>query len=480
MSRLVFTALLSACALLAGCDGEPVDYSGERYDIVLTWVNGNAELDVAGVYGTPGVAAATNQPGARRGAASWKDSAGNFWLFGGQRYETGTDPVKRLHDLWMYNPSSGQWTWMGGSDEPGGTLSHSGAGVYGTLGVGAPANLPGARVNAVSWRDANGDFWLFGGEGHDSAGNLGRLNDLWMYDISANEWVWVSGSTLVNQSGVYGTQGTADAANLPGGRHSATGWIDGSGTLWLLGGSGFDQSGACCFLNDLWTFSGGNWTWVGGSALKDPAPVYGAQNTAAAANAPSGRVGAMTWLQTKTVTDPATLATTTTETVWLYGGQANTAGGGNIVSAELWKYVPGTGWAWVTGTQSSYRSGTWESRGAMSLTAQPGSRSNAVTWTGSDGSLWLFGGNVESAGGVVSNPNDIWRWRDVAWQWEGGKSYDSLGANYRGLGQTGQPGGRSHAVGWLGNDGKLWLFGGQGDDFDRNDLWFYEPPATAP
>jgi len=479
MSRLLTAALLSVTALLAGCDGEPVDYSGERYDILLTWAGGNEELDIAAVYGTPGVAAAANQPGARRGAASWQDSAGNFWLFGGQRYETGSDPVKRLHDLWMYNPGTRLWTWVGGSSELGGTLAHSGKGEYGSLGVAAPGNLPGARMNAVSWRDANGDFWLFGGEGHDSLGTLGRLNDLWMYDVSAAAWVWVAGSTLADQRGVYGTRGTADAANVPGGRHSASGWIDAAGTLWLFGGSGFDRDGACCLLNDLWTWGGGQWTWVAGSELKDPAPVYGTRNTAAAANMPSGRVGAMTWLRTRTTTDAGTGATTTTETAWLYGGQANTAGGGNITSAELWKYVPGTGWAWVSGEQSVFRAGTYESRGAMSLVAQPGSRSYATTWTGSDGSLWLFGGSVESTGGAVINPNDIWRWRDVAWQWEGGKGYDSPGANYKAVGQSGQPGGRSQGSGWLGSDGKLWLFGGQAGGFDRNDLWFYEPPAAT-
>jgi len=33
----------------------------------------------------------------------------------------------------------------------------------------------------VSWSDASGNLWLFGGEGFDSTGTEGTLNDLWEY-----------------------------------------------------------------------------------------------------------------------------------------------------------------------------------------------------------------------------------------------------------------------------------------------------------
>ena len=41
-------------------------------------------------------------------------------------------------------------------------------GVYGTLGIAAAGNIPGARDSAATWTDSNGNFWLFGGEGADS------------------------------------------------------------------------------------------------------------------------------------------------------------------------------------------------------------------------------------------------------------------------------------------------------------------------
>lgn len=54
-------------------------------------------------------------------------------------------------------------------------------GVYGTVGVPAAGNLPGTREFAIGTTDEKGNFWTFGGEGVDSSGNLGYLNDLWEY-----------------------------------------------------------------------------------------------------------------------------------------------------------------------------------------------------------------------------------------------------------------------------------------------------------
>jgi hypothetical protein len=63
-----------------------------------------------------------------------------------------------LNDLWKFNPSLNEWTWVGGpdiSDQPG---------EYGTEGVAAPSNLPPPRESAISLVDSEGNFWLFGGD----------------------------------------------------------------------------------------------------------------------------------------------------------------------------------------------------------------------------------------------------------------------------------------------------------------------------
>ena len=43
--------------------------------------------------------------------------------------------------------------------------------------------------------------------------------------------VWVSGSDTINQLGVYGTKGRADASNVPGARRSSISWIDSNGSF---------------------------------------------------------------------------------------------------------------------------------------------------------------------------------------------------------------------------------------------------------
>ncbi len=70
----------------------------------------------------------------------------------------------------------------------------------------------------------------------------GWLNDLWKY--SNGTWAWITGdSSSGNGSAVYGTQGTPSILTCPGGRGNAVNWIDSSGSLWLLGGEGYDISG---------------------------------------------------------------------------------------------------------------------------------------------------------------------------------------------------------------------------------------------
>ena len=84
------------------------------------------------------------------------------------------------------------------------------------------------------------------------AGTVGRLDDQWRWDGS--NWTWVSGSDVVDQSGSYGTQGTAAAANVPGARYSSISWTDAVGNLWLFGGEGYDSAGTRSTLNELWRY----------------------------------------------------------------------------------------------------------------------------------------------------------------------------------------------------------------------------------
>jgi len=105
-----------------------------------------------GVYGTLGVPAAGNIPGSRSGASTWVDSTGNLWLFGGYGIDS-ANTLGQLNDLWKFNPSVNEWTWMSGSSTilstctpvTGGDEYCGQLGVYGTLGVPAAGNVPAGR-----------------------------------------------------------------------------------------------------------------------------------------------------------------------------------------------------------------------------------------------------------------------------------------------------------------------------------------------
>src|SRR5580704_8740444 len=82
---------------------------------------------------------------------------------------------------------------------------------------------------------------------------------------TANEWSWESGANVMGQPGTYGTQGTPSASNVPGSRYQSVSSTDAAGNFWLFGGSGADWMGTYGDLNDLWKYSSGQWTWIGGS-----------------------------------------------------------------------------------------------------------------------------------------------------------------------------------------------------------------------
>ena len=139
-----------------------------------TWVSGSNVGASQGVYGTLGIAAASNVPEGRVYAQGWTDQKGNPWLFSGIGFES-TQETGGLNDFWEFDMTNKEWAWMGGND----TDDSVQPGIYGMLGVAAATNAPGERSLSIGWTDSSGNFWLFGGFGVDSTGNGGYLNDLW-------------------------------------------------------------------------------------------------------------------------------------------------------------------------------------------------------------------------------------------------------------------------------------------------------------
>jgi N-acetylneuraminic acid mutarotase len=436
-----------------------------------TWESGSNTANATGVYGTLGVAATNNVPGARDSAVSWTDGNGNFWLFGGEQESGGTPD---FNDLWEFNPTTNEWAWISGSNTTGST------GVFGTKGVASSANVPPANgFGAVGWVDRSNNLWLFGGYGDN-----GNRNDLWEFNPSNKEWIWVSGSSTAEAVGAYGTLGVASPSNVPVARGSAVSWIDSSGKLWLFGGFDDEYStGTYGWLNDLWEFdpATNEWTWVSGKSTTNATGVYGTLGVAAVGNVPGARDSAVGW-------------TDSSGNFWLFGGYGvdSTFTQGNL--NDLWEFSPTTKeWTWVSGanTVGSNRgaSGVYGSVGVAAAGNVPGGRYSAVSWIDSSGKLWLFGGYGVDSTVTAGNLNDLWEFNPATKEWTWVSGANSVGSTgvapgvYGTLGVAATsniPGGRSGASSWIDSSGNLWLFGGNGYDStgtgrELNDLWKYQP-----
>ena len=169
-----------------------------------------------GVYGSLGVASASNAPGAHADPKSWYDASnGRVYVFGGKgKAESGG--TGHLNDLWYFDTNTGHWTWHSGSkninqngvysvfNKLNATFTHliMAVGVYGSLGSASASNAPGGREAGTSWYDSsNRRLYVFGGDGFGESGSSGFLNDLWSYDMDTGHWTWHSGSKTTNQNG---------------------------------------------------------------------------------------------------------------------------------------------------------------------------------------------------------------------------------------------------------------------------------------
>ena len=351
-----------------------------------TWMNGSNSGQAVGFYGTKGVASPSNVPDGRGNAAVWTDKSGNFWLFSG--YALGIGGTATPNDLWEYNPSTNEWTFIGGNTDActqinPTTCAYWWPGVYGTKGVAGTNNLPGGRFGSVSWTDNSGNFWLFGGSGEDSTGSGGGgdLNDLWEYSPSTNEWTWESGSNIAGASGVYGTMGTPSTSNTPGARDGSVSWVDSSGNLWLFGGEVNDSAS-----NDLWMFNPTTkaWTWESGGSTAGASGVYGTLGVAAPNNVPGARFGAVSWIDKN-------------DNLWLFGGTSIVSTGAVYLN-DLWEYSPTSKeWAWMNGSSTANASAVYGTLGVASSSTTPGAYTQQAanpSWSDSSGDFWLFDGNV--------------------------------------------------------------------------------------
>jgi hypothetical protein len=338
--------------LFGGEDGFP-HFQNDLWEYNIgtkTWTQHGGGLDQPGSYGgiTPPIVG--GRPGGRWAASGRVDASGTFWLFGGIGCDStpGACSNTLLNDIWKYNTATNTWTWVSGSPTGNQLGSYPGPAPTVPPTVGG---FPGARHGSITWFDnSSKSFWMFGGYTNGTNG----FNDLWKFDTVASNWTWVSGSQgAVSTKGVYGNQGQADPANVPGARWNSAAWSDIQGNLWLFGGEGFDTTGNGT-LGDLWEYTlsattdpgnpakiaVGQWTWIRGPKSVSQPGTYGVPPDPSAVwphvtNNPGTRWGAAYWTTTP--------AQTGEQEFWMLGGEgfdANGATGLYNVLNDLWRYLP--------------------------------------------------------------------------------------------------------------------------------------------
>ena len=72
--------------------------------------------------------------------------------------------------MWDDNAITNLWTFVKGTD------SVYNNGYYGIKTISNSNNMPSGHIGSISWKDINGNVWIFGGQGLN-----GYYNDLWRY-----------------------------------------------------------------------------------------------------------------------------------------------------------------------------------------------------------------------------------------------------------------------------------------------------------
>jgi hypothetical protein len=377
-----------------------------KFDIALKkwiWISGSpfsyqgTNNEGRSVYGVQGIPNSSNSPGYRTGSATWVDNSGDLWLFGGSTGDTlgGGSGSSFKNDLWKYNIASGMWTWVKGSKYWNSTA------IYGTQGLQSAINNPGARsLGMISWKDVNGNFWLFGGEGITASTTNGVLNDLWKYDLVTNQWAWQKGSSNINSAGSYGTIGVSNLTNNPSAREEAFNWLDKSGNLWLYGGFGYDASSNYGDLSDLWKYNltTNQWVWVKGTNIKNQLPIYGSMNTPVASNRPGAMGIGGCWVDS-------------IGNLWLGNSYGTNQVATDFYVNIMWRYnILSNQWTWTKGPNIlANQAGNYGIQGTSAITNIPGGRTYPSSWS-TNGEFWLFGGfGAGSDLSAYGQLNDLWR-----------------------------------------------------------------------
>jgi hypothetical protein len=114
----------------------------------------------------------------------------------------------------------------------------------------------------------------------------------------------------------------------PGSRHGSRSWVDNEGSFWIFGGEGRDgnehnqidliiimqYSLYFGYLNDLWRYKDGNWTWISGSNTRNQNGNCGTKGVISPSNMPGSRKCLCNWIDID-------------GNYWIFGGDGYPASG---------------------------------------------------------------------------------------------------------------------------------------------------------
>ncbi|KAL2915134.1 hypothetical protein HK105_205239 [Polyrhizophydium stewartii] len=196
-----------------------------------TWLAGNSTCRNQGSYRGLGSGSAGAYPAARHSAACWVDGAGtSVYVFGGFVIGSSRPSSGLVNDFWRFDLKASTWTWMAGTNTPGGV------GTPGTLAVASTSNLPGARMAASSWASDTGDMYIMGG-----ISPTGYFSDLWRFRPATAEWTRLADNGQTT-TGSVALGVPADASRMHSTMHQTAAFSAADRRVYLFGGTLFWQT----------------------------------------------------------------------------------------------------------------------------------------------------------------------------------------------------------------------------------------------
>lgn len=307
-------------------------------------------------------------------------------------------------------------------------------GEYGTMYYGSNTTGPPARQFAAGCvMTERNSLVLFGGafkwdgDLHFTNGTYEFYNDLWEFSLDTNEWTWIAGSSLANQS-----DSVNDPPQFPDARYGS--WLacydtPTASSVYMHGGwlANSDTPNSITTTNDLWkySFDASNWTRL--SDFND-APFASDYETLVAPY--------LRYLSSSAVLEP-------NSKVLLYGGIVDTTYYSSMPSlcsmGDLWMFLLENE-TWVSLSGNAYGNpnpdfgweyiGVYGQPGVFNSSNIPGSRGGAHIAVSGD-SVFLYGGLLGYTSSAVTRSDflgDIWEFSmsKYQWRWVSGSSTEQL------------------------------------------------------